>query len=186
MTAYVPLTPSSFIAGTPVPFETFRAVIDNPTAIAEGASGAPRVQIPGAVATSETDTTKVLKPDGSGGTVWGAPFSTLWSNTIASGSVVLPSISSGLWEFSGFAEDSGGGGTSAVFSGLLDATNDVIRQLQGVYISPPLTSPFYQIGVTTIALGTTPITLSWNTGSNVLSVSGSSLAIAGLRATLVG
>lgn len=92
MTAYVPLTSSAYVTGTPVSFEDFRAVIDNPTAIAEGASGAPRVAIPAAISTPETDTQKTLVPDGVGGVHW-AVFPTVVQNLVAvtaSGTVTIP------------------------------------------------------------------------------------------------
>jgi hypothetical protein len=70
--SYTPLDYTDFVVGKPITFEEFQAVIENPTAIAEGATGAPRVVIPGAVSTTETNTTKALRPDGSGGVQWSA------------------------------------------------------------------------------------------------------------------
>ncbi len=43
MTDYTDLTPTNYVAGSSVGFETFRALIRNPIAIAEGADDAPRI-----------------------------------------------------------------------------------------------------------------------------------------------
>lgn len=51
---------------------THLAIFENFAAMAAGAAGAPRVSIPGAVATTEKDTGLVLRPDGAGGVTWAA------------------------------------------------------------------------------------------------------------------
>jgi hypothetical protein len=56
----------------PVRASTHLALFANFAGMANGDPGAPRIQIPQAVATTETDTSKVLQPNGSGGVQWGS------------------------------------------------------------------------------------------------------------------
>jgi hypothetical protein len=67
---------SEFVIKAPITFEHARAWYNNPKAIAEGAPSAPRVAIDvdgqTAIETDETDTAKVLRPDGAGGIEWGS------------------------------------------------------------------------------------------------------------------
>ena len=51
----------------PITYVIGRQLRDNPIAIAEGAVGAPRVVVPTALSTAETDPSKVLGANGSGG-----------------------------------------------------------------------------------------------------------------------
>ncbi len=76
MTAYHTFNiPVDFTIGHPIPFEMMSQLATNPTAIAEGATDAPRISIDVgaqcALATIVTDTTKVLRPDGTGKVAWG-------------------------------------------------------------------------------------------------------------------
>jgi hypothetical protein len=113
MTAYAPLTSSGFVTGSPVSFEDLRAIIDNPTAIAEGASGAPRVVVPTALSTASTDTSKVLSPDGSGGLAL-VNVTSFTHITNASGTVV---IRLGTGKLAKFEIVASGGGSSNTYHG---------------------------------------------------------------------
>ena len=66
---------ADFYIKAPISFEMMRALAENPQAIAEGASGAPRVAIAvggkTAIATENLDPTQVLRPDGNGGVAFG-------------------------------------------------------------------------------------------------------------------
>ena len=66
---------ADFFIKAPISFEMMRSLAENPQAIAEGASGAPRVAIAvggkTAIATGNLDPTKVLRPDGNGSVVFG-------------------------------------------------------------------------------------------------------------------
>ena len=56
----------------PIRASTHLALFANFAAMANGEPGAPRIQVPQALATSERDTNKTLRPDGNGGVTWGA------------------------------------------------------------------------------------------------------------------
>lgn len=75
MTTYYSFTIADYVVGKPISFEEIRGVIENPIAIAEGAAGAPRVVVPTALSTAETNTSKILRPDGSGGVAWSSGIS---------------------------------------------------------------------------------------------------------------
>ena len=66
---------------------THQKIFDNFLAMANGDPGAPKVQAPTAMATTELGTGKVLHPDGLGGLFWGNTNNVSYSNGIgASGS----------------------------------------------------------------------------------------------------
>ena len=54
----------------PIRASTHLAIFQNFLAMAAGEPGAPRVQVPEAIGTTETDTGKLLAPDGAGGVNW--------------------------------------------------------------------------------------------------------------------
>lgn len=68
--SWYPFVVPDYVIGKPISFEEWRGAIENPKAIAEGASGAPRVVVPTALSTAETNTNLVLSPNGSGGLVF--------------------------------------------------------------------------------------------------------------------
>lgn len=102
-TPYVNLLARSWVTGDSISFEDWLAAIRNPLAIAEGASGAPRIVVPTALSTAEMDTGLVLKPDGTGGLVFGSAFTGL-RNSNGSGNSSISGMSAGVWEFAGWAQ----------------------------------------------------------------------------------
>ena len=75
---------------------THQKIYDNFFQLAEGAPGAPRVKIPEAVRTDETDQQLLLKPDGNGGVFWGK-MPTLGSTWNSGNQDTRISVSAGLW-----------------------------------------------------------------------------------------
>jgi hypothetical protein len=63
--------------GDPVTAENWNGLVGNFQALADAEPGAPRLLVPGALRTAETDATKVLTPDGAGGVRWGSVLGTL-------------------------------------------------------------------------------------------------------------
>lgn len=70
MASWTNLTDAILTIGKPLTYVIARAWRDNAIAIAEGAVGAPRVVVPTAISTAETNTQKTLRPNGSGGVTW--------------------------------------------------------------------------------------------------------------------
>ena len=94
-TSYSAILNSEVDPDSPLTTSLMTRLRDNPIAIAEGASGAPRVAIEltpaagspqTAIATDETTTTKVLSPDGTGSVEW-ADFAGLGFRAVGSDSV---------------------------------------------------------------------------------------------------
>jgi hypothetical protein len=63
--------------GEPVTAENWNGVIGNFAALADGLPGAPRILVPNALKTTETNTARVLVPDGAGGVAWGSALGAL-------------------------------------------------------------------------------------------------------------
>ncbi len=77
MTAYTAIPDSDIDPESPVTTGLVAKLRNNPIAIAEGAGGAPKISIDvgglKALATATTDTSTVLRPDGSGGVAFSSP-----------------------------------------------------------------------------------------------------------------
>lgn len=103
MATYSPIANSEVAPGAAASSSLFNRLRDNPIAISEGASGAPRIVVPGALSTTETDTTKVLTPNGAGGTTWSNFNLDPKYNYGAGGETSLNVFltSGNLWEFAG-------------------------------------------------------------------------------------
>jgi len=87
-------------------------------------------KLPDCGVTQETDTTLVLKPDGSGGVEWAAAFDTKYDEN-NSGDSSVTGLSAGLWEFSGYVQ-LGSPLDKATFSGLVKVASSRIEHVEGV------------------------------------------------------
>lgn len=109
---WYPFVVSDYVIGKVISFEEWRGAIENPKAIAEGAVGAPRVVVPTALSTAETDTAKRLHPNGSGGVQWVSPSGSF--GLIQSGGSMT--IDTGAWAVHYFSQN-GSGDATGLFSG---------------------------------------------------------------------
>lgn len=132
MTTYYSFTIADYVVGKPISFEEFRGVIENPIAIAEGAVGAPRVVVPTALSTAETNTSKILRPDGSGGVAWSSGISggiqLTGSGTHTpdfTGTYAVFMIGGGGGGGNDGAGNSGGGGGGYRLTGFISTTSGV-------------------------------------------------------------
>jgi hypothetical protein len=102
----------------PITYVIGRQLRDNPIAIAEGAVGAPRVVVPTALSTAETDISKELRPNGSGGVQWVSsltPCGNSADSSSATSAVWLPlGPEGGTYIFSGHAYGTSGGSIKTV------------------------------------------------------------------------
>jgi hypothetical protein len=129
MASWTNLTDAILGIGKPLTYVIARAWRDNAIAIAEGAVGAPRVVVPTAISTAETNTQKTLVPDGAGGVAWAlspaAPnvvllFTASGTATIPTGTRIKLTVIGG-----GGTALSGGGGTAGSDSTATDGTTTV-------------------------------------------------------------
>ena len=84
--------------GDPVSAENWNGLVGNLAAIADGEAGAPRIALPGAVVTSETDPLAILHADGAGGVRWNR-----LSLEYRTGSTRLTNVHQGVWIVHGLA-----------------------------------------------------------------------------------
>jgi len=70
MTTYAIINPADIDPDSPTTQSLMTRLRDNPLAIAEGDATAPRVVVPTALSTAESDVNKVLRPNGTGGVAW--------------------------------------------------------------------------------------------------------------------
>ena len=97
-------------AGDPILAEEWNNLVDDISAMAEGASGAPRIVAPTALSTTETDAMKVLVPDGSGGVEWQSRGMVYATYDGADAQITLTITATGTWVVTG-----GMGGTDEDF-----------------------------------------------------------------------
>lgn len=109
--------------GDPVSAENWNGLVGNLGAIADGEAGAPRIAIPGAVHTSETDSLAVLHADGGGGVRWART-----SLETRTGTNRLVNVNVGVWMIHGFAyyAPQPRVGNSATYSGMALLVNGSI------------------------------------------------------------
>ena len=83
----------------PIRASTHLAIFENFAAMAAGEPGAPRVQVPEALGTSETNDQLVLSPDGAGGVLWRTVPGTshVAANNGGSGNTSAPVPATGTW-----------------------------------------------------------------------------------------
>jgi hypothetical protein len=196
MAAWTNLTDAVLSIAKPFTYVIARAMRDNAIAIAEGAVGAPRVVVPTALSTAETNTAKVLRPNGSGGVEWISGGNIAYKSSRvttfpnSSGSLALTAFTSGVWKFDfGMTYYDGTDYWVSVVTGLLDVTND---RIETALITSGITttqdtkfSCFEQnvFDVLNIGGGYT-YTMTYNTSTNVLSVSTLNPAATGYPAFL--
>lgn len=128
-TPYYAFTVSDYVIGKPISFEEWRSAIQNPLAIAEGASGAPRIVVPTALSTAETNTAKRLRPNGLGGVEWVTDVGDLIILT-GSGTWTPPATGTILIIASGGGGGGGGGGGD--IGGISGAAGVVVRSTLSV------------------------------------------------------
>ena len=165
----------------PFTYVLARQMRDNPIAIAEGAVGAPRVVVPTALSTAESDTAKVLRPNGSGGVEWISGGNIAYKSARvttfpnSSGSLALSAFTSGVWKFDfGIKYYDGNNFIYCAVTGVLDVTNDRIESvlvIGGAFTSQTAEAYLEENNFSVISFAGYTYTMDYNTSTNVLSVS---------------
>ena len=166
MTSYAAISNPEVAPGAPASSSVVTRMRDNPIAIAEGAPGAPRVVVPTALSTSETNTLKRLAPNGSGGVMWAdggslAPVS-IRTSDLAGGTSIGVSLVAGTYAVKGFVETAFG---LRVFDGLVSVSADQILIMSNLGVETTYDN-FTSREVTSHPL-VPNVVLEYDTGSNV-------------------